>query len=115
MHRGVVADDAYCNGDAERARECNLISCEEYHRQNAKRMAHWEVGTWEEVNERDSLATTNGMFLQCTVSCGDGWQRRRVLCRPMEGLCDIGTKPDGRRPCRQKSCPLILLSSKEKN
>ncbi len=75
LYRGDVVDSTYCREQSEPDRQqvCKLISCPE-----------WEVGPWEE----------------CSVSCGQGSQERRVQCMHTEGK---GPAPD--RKCNNRTRP----------
>ena len=45
---------------------------------------------------------------QCSSSCGEGWQRRQVLCHDESGpsdTCDGEQKPVERQSCDAGPCP----------
>lgn len=47
------------------------------------------------------------LFLQCSVSCGNGTQQRQALCHTRDntiGLC-LDSRPDTIRVCRLDPCP----------
>uniref|UniRef100_A0A8C7UWH1 ADAM metallopeptidase with thrombospondin type 1 motif, 2a n=1 Tax=Oncorhynchus mykiss TaxID=8022 RepID=A0A8C7UWH1_ONCMY len=71
----------YCNDDRpEGRRPCNRQLC----------FAKWEVGPWS----------------QCSVTCGNGTQERKVLCNSSDnsvGLC-VETKPITLRTCQLVPC-----------
>jgi len=51
-----------------------------------------------------------GFVIQCSVSCGEGQQTRRVLCRDARGdpstKCEPDRKPPSTQPCRTGiDCP----------
>ncbi|XP_077571703.1 A disintegrin and metalloproteinase with thrombospondin motifs 3 [Stigmatopora nigra] len=67
----------YCGADRpETRRPCNRIACP----------SHWRTGAWSE----------------CSVTCGEGTERRLVSCR-IGDQCG-GDKPDNVRVCRQGPC-----------
>ncbi|KAF3695404.1 A disintegrin and metalloproteinase with thrombospondin motifs 3 [Channa argus] len=67
----------YCSGEKpESRRPCNRVLCP----------AVWRTGAWSE----------------CSVTCGEGMERRLVTCR-IGDQC-IGEKPETVRPCRPGPC-----------
>lgn len=67
----------YCSGEKpESRRPCNRISCP----------AQWRTGAWSE----------------CSVTCGEGMERRLVTCR-IGDQCN-GEKPEAVRTCRPGAC-----------
>ncbi|KAM7018628.1 A disintegrin and metalloproteinase with thrombospondin motifs 3 isoform 2-T2 [Tautogolabrus adspersus] len=67
----------YCSGEKpESRRPCNRVSCP----------AQWRTGAWSE----------------CSVTCGEGMERRLVTCR-IGDQCN-GDKPETVRPCRPGPC-----------
>ncbi|XP_028269377.1 A disintegrin and metalloproteinase with thrombospondin motifs 3 [Parambassis ranga] len=67
----------YCSGEKpESRRPCNRVSCP----------AQWRTGAWSE----------------CSVTCGEGMERRMVTCR-IGDQCN-GDKPETVRPCRPGPC-----------
>ena len=47
-------------------------------------------------------------YLQCSATCGTGWQRRQVLCHDEKGpsdSCADTQKPDTRQSCDAGACP----------
>ncbi|MED6283594.1 A disintegrin and metalloproteinase with thrombospondin motifs 3, partial [Characodon lateralis] len=67
----------YCSGvKPESRRPCNRIPCP----------AQWRTGAWS----------------QCSVTCGEGTERRLVTCR-IGDQCS-GDKPEAVRPCRPGPC-----------
>uniref|UniRef100_A0A8D3DRE5 ADAM metallopeptidase with thrombospondin type 1 motif, 3 n=1 Tax=Scophthalmus maximus TaxID=52904 RepID=A0A8D3DRE5_SCOMX len=67
----------YCSGEKpESRRPCNRVPCP----------APWRTGAWSE----------------CSVTCGEGMERRLVTCR-MGDQCN-GEKPEAVRPCRPGPC-----------
>nr|XP_045583592.1 protein madd-4-like isoform X7 [Procambarus clarkii] len=80
----VRVADHYCTPPRPRHRQpCNTYDC-----------PRWYDGIWS----------------QCSVSCGDGVQTRVVLCRDAQGLssrlCQGATRPSDTRPCRTGvACP----------
>ncbi|XP_034026685.1 A disintegrin and metalloproteinase with thrombospondin motifs 3 isoform X2 [Thalassophryne amazonica] len=67
----------YCSGEKpENRRPCNRVPCP----------AQWRTGVWSE----------------CSVTCGDGMERRLVTCR-IGDQCH-GDKPETIRPCRPGPC-----------
>ncbi|XP_071773886.1 A disintegrin and metalloproteinase with thrombospondin motifs 3 [Centroberyx gerrardi] len=67
----------YCNGEKpESRRPCNRVPCP----------AQWRTGPWSE----------------CSVTCGEGMERRLVTCR-IGDQCN-GEKPEAIRPCRPGLC-----------
>ncbi|XP_034548225.1 A disintegrin and metalloproteinase with thrombospondin motifs 3 isoform X2 [Notolabrus celidotus] len=67
----------YCSGEKpESRRPCNRVSCP----------AQWRTGAWSE----------------CSVTCGEGMERRLVTCR-IGDQCN-GEKPEAVRPCRPGPC-----------
>ncbi|XP_045891335.1 A disintegrin and metalloproteinase with thrombospondin motifs 3 [Micropterus dolomieu] len=67
----------YCSGEKpESRRPCNRVPCP----------AQWRTGAWSE----------------CSVTCGDGMERRLVTCR-IGDQCN-GEKPETVRPCRPGPC-----------
>ncbi|KAM6965444.1 A disintegrin and metalloproteinase with thrombospondin motifs 3 [Aplochiton taeniatus] len=67
----------YCSGEKpESRRSCNRVPCP----------AQWRTGPWSE----------------CSVTCGEGMERRIVTCR-IGDLCN-GEKPEELRTCRPGSC-----------
>ncbi|XP_068167251.1 A disintegrin and metalloproteinase with thrombospondin motifs 3 isoform X2 [Antennarius striatus] len=73
----------YCSGEKpESRRPCNRVSCP----------AHWRIGAWSE----------------CSVTCGEGTERRLVTCR-IGDQCN-GEKPENVRPCRSGPCHGISIS-----
>ncbi|XP_077457021.1 A disintegrin and metalloproteinase with thrombospondin motifs 3 [Stigmatopora argus] len=67
----------YCGADRpETRRPCNRIACP----------SHWRTGAWSE----------------CSVTCGEGTERRLVSCR-IGDQCG-GDRPDNVRVCRQGPC-----------
>ncbi|XP_041644478.1 A disintegrin and metalloproteinase with thrombospondin motifs 3 isoform X2 [Cheilinus undulatus] len=67
----------YCSGEKpESRRPCNRVSCP----------AQWRTGAWSE----------------CSVTCGEGMERRQVTCR-IGDQCN-GEKPESVRPCRPGPC-----------
>ncbi|KAM4578289.1 A disintegrin and metalloproteinase with thrombospondin motifs 3 [Fundulus diaphanus] len=67
----------YCSGEKpESRRPCNRIPCP----------AQWRTGAWS----------------QCSVTCGEGTERRQVTCR-IGDQC-YGDKPEVARPCRPRPC-----------
>uniref|UniRef100_A0A3B4U287 ADAM metallopeptidase with thrombospondin type 1 motif, 3 n=1 Tax=Seriola dumerili TaxID=41447 RepID=A0A3B4U287_SERDU len=67
----------YCSGEKpESRRPCNRVPCP----------AQWRTGAWSE----------------CSVTCGEGMERRLVTCR-IGDQCN-GEKPETVRPCRPGPC-----------
>ncbi|KAM9360881.1 A disintegrin and metalloproteinase with thrombospondin motifs 3 [Symphorus nematophorus] len=67
----------YCSGEKpESRRPCNRVPCP----------AQWRTGVWSE----------------CSVTCGEGMERRLVTCR-IGDQCN-GEKPETVRPCRPGPC-----------
>uniref|UniRef100_A0A7N8X2L5 ADAM metallopeptidase with thrombospondin type 1 motif, 3 n=1 Tax=Mastacembelus armatus TaxID=205130 RepID=A0A7N8X2L5_9TELE len=67
----------YCSGEKpESRRPCNRVPCP----------AQWRMGAWSE----------------CSVTCGEGMERRLVTCR-IGDQCN-GEKPETVRPCRPRPC-----------
>ncbi|XP_061586706.1 A disintegrin and metalloproteinase with thrombospondin motifs 3 [Cololabis saira] len=67
----------YCSGEKpESRRPCNRVPCP----------AQWRTGAWSE----------------CSVTCGEGMERRMVTCR-IGDQCN-GEKPETVRPCRLGPC-----------
>ncbi|XP_071340002.1 A disintegrin and metalloproteinase with thrombospondin motifs 3 isoform X1 [Trachinotus anak] len=67
----------YCSGEKpESRRPCNRVPCP----------AQWRTGAWSE----------------CSVTCGEGMERRSVTCR-IGDQCN-GEKPETVRPCRPGPC-----------
>ncbi|XP_040898791.1 A disintegrin and metalloproteinase with thrombospondin motifs 3 [Toxotes jaculatrix] len=67
----------YCSGEKpETRRPCNRVPCP----------AQWRTGAWSE----------------CSVTCGEGMERRMVTCR-IGDQCN-GEKPESVRPCRPGPC-----------
>uniref|UniRef100_A0A665WDZ1 ADAM metallopeptidase with thrombospondin type 1 motif, 3 n=1 Tax=Echeneis naucrates TaxID=173247 RepID=A0A665WDZ1_ECHNA len=67
----------YCSGEKpESRRPCNRVPCP----------AQWRTGAWSE----------------CSVTCGEGMERRLVTCR-IGDQCN-GEKPEAVRPCRPGPC-----------
>ncbi|XP_036000275.1 A disintegrin and metalloproteinase with thrombospondin motifs 3 isoform X2 [Fundulus heteroclitus] len=67
----------YCSGEKpESRRPCNRTPCP----------AQWRTGAWS----------------QCSVTCGEGTERRQVTCR-IGDQC-YGDKPEVARPCRPRPC-----------
>uniref|UniRef100_A0A7N6AA09 ADAM metallopeptidase with thrombospondin type 1 motif, 3 n=1 Tax=Anabas testudineus TaxID=64144 RepID=A0A7N6AA09_ANATE len=67
----------YCSGEKpESRRPCNRVPCP----------AQWRTGAWSE----------------CSVTCGEGMERRLVTCR-IGDQCN-GEKPENVRPCRPGPC-----------
>uniref|UniRef100_A0A8C5GVS3 ADAM metallopeptidase with thrombospondin type 1 motif, 3 n=1 Tax=Gouania willdenowi TaxID=441366 RepID=A0A8C5GVS3_GOUWI len=67
----------YCSGEkAENRRPCNRVPCP----------TQWRTGAWTE----------------CSVTCGEGIERRLVTCR-IGDQCN-GEKPENVRPCRAAQC-----------
>ncbi|XP_076023553.1 A disintegrin and metalloproteinase with thrombospondin motifs 3 isoform X2 [Genypterus blacodes] len=67
----------YCSGDKpESRRPCNRVPCP----------AQWRTGVWSE----------------CSVTCGEGMERRLVTCR-IKDQC-YGEKPEAMRQCRPGPC-----------
>ncbi|XP_057688031.1 A disintegrin and metalloproteinase with thrombospondin motifs 3 isoform X1 [Corythoichthys intestinalis] len=67
----------YCGADRpETRRPCNRLACP----------SHWRTGAWSE----------------CSVTCGEGTERRLVSCR-IGDQCG-GDKPENVRVCRQGPC-----------
>uniref|UniRef100_A0A673BXM7 ADAM metallopeptidase with thrombospondin type 1 motif, 3 n=1 Tax=Sphaeramia orbicularis TaxID=375764 RepID=A0A673BXM7_9TELE len=67
----------YCSGEKpESRRPCNRVPCP----------AQWRTGAWSE----------------CSVTCGEGMERRLVTCR-IGDQCS-GEKPETVRPCRTGPC-----------
>ncbi|XP_061623072.1 A disintegrin and metalloproteinase with thrombospondin motifs 3 isoform X3 [Phyllopteryx taeniolatus] len=67
----------YCTGDRpETRRPCNRLACP----------SHWRTGAWSE----------------CSLSCGEGTERRLVTCR-IGDQCG-GDKPENVRVCRPGPC-----------
>uniref|UniRef100_A0AAQ5YVN1 ADAM metallopeptidase with thrombospondin type 1 motif, 3 n=1 Tax=Amphiprion ocellaris TaxID=80972 RepID=A0AAQ5YVN1_AMPOC len=67
----------YCSGEKpESRRPCNRVSCP----------AQWRTGAWSE----------------CSVTCGEGMERRLVTCR-IGDQCN-GEKPENVRMCRPGPC-----------
>ncbi|XP_063955748.1 A disintegrin and metalloproteinase with thrombospondin motifs 7-like isoform X1 [Lytechinus pictus] len=46
-----------------------------------------------------------GEWSQCSVSCGEGWHTRSVICMNINRPCDDTGKPNDRRPCLLDQCP----------
>jgi len=47
-------------------------------------------------------------MLQCSATCGEGWQRRQVICQDERGnsdLCSEKQKPEDRQTCDAGACP----------
>ncbi|XP_074610402.1 A disintegrin and metalloproteinase with thrombospondin motifs 20-like isoform X2 [Acropora palmata] len=58
---------------------CNLGMC-----------PYWKIGEWTE----------------CSVTCGEGVQKRKVMCiSGVKASCDNTTKPTGTAQCNRRSCP----------
>ncbi|KAM3867828.1 A disintegrin and metalloproteinase with thrombospondin motifs 3 [Diretmus argenteus] len=79
LHEGTnrSVHSKYCNGEKpESRRPCNRVPCP----------AQWRTGAWSE----------------CSVSCGEGMERRLVTCR-IGDQCN-GEKPEVVRPCRPGPC-----------
>lgn len=58
------------------------------------------------------VSPTMTSLLQCSASCGDGVQRRQVLCRPAghgtaqeSAGCSPRSRPPSSRSCRLLDCP----------
>ncbi|XP_055080258.1 A disintegrin and metalloproteinase with thrombospondin motifs 3 isoform X1 [Periophthalmus magnuspinnatus] len=67
----------YCSGEKpESRRACNRNPCP----------SQWRTGPWSE----------------CSVTCGEGWERRMVTCR-IGDQCS-GDKPETLRQCRPRIC-----------
>uniref|UniRef100_A0A8C7P5J4 ADAM metallopeptidase with thrombospondin type 1 motif, 3 n=1 Tax=Oncorhynchus mykiss TaxID=8022 RepID=A0A8C7P5J4_ONCMY len=67
----------YCSGEKpESRRPCNRLPCP----------AHWRPGAWSE----------------CSVTCGEGVERRLVTCR-IGDQCN-GERPEAHRPCKPGPC-----------
>ncbi|KAJ0067783.1 hypothetical protein NL108_010457 [Boleophthalmus pectinirostris] len=67
----------YCSGEKpESRRACNRSPCP----------SQWRTGPWSE----------------CSVTCGEGWERRLVTCR-IGDQCS-GDKPETVRQCRPRPC-----------
>ncbi|XP_038154202.1 A disintegrin and metalloproteinase with thrombospondin motifs 3 isoform X3 [Cyprinodon tularosa] len=67
----------YCTGEKpENRRPCNRVPCP----------AQWRTGSWS----------------QCSVTCGEGMERRLVTCR-IGDQC-YGDKPEAVRPCKAGPC-----------
>ncbi|XP_049906235.1 A disintegrin and metalloproteinase with thrombospondin motifs 3 [Epinephelus moara] len=79
LHEGTnrSVHSKYCSGEKpESRRPCNRVSCP----------AQWRTGAWSE----------------CSVTCGEGMERRLVTCR-IGDQCN-GEKPETVRPCRPGPC-----------
>lgn len=79
LHEGTnrSVHSKYCSGEKpESRRPCNRVSCP----------AQWRTGAWSE----------------CSVTCGEGMERRLVTCR-IGDQCN-GEKPENVRPCRPGPC-----------
>ncbi|XP_042343986.1 A disintegrin and metalloproteinase with thrombospondin motifs 3 [Plectropomus leopardus] len=79
LHEGTnrSVHSKYCSGEKpESRRPCNRVSCP----------AQWRTGAWSE----------------CSVTCGEGMERRLVTCR-IGDQCS-GEKPENVRPCRPGPC-----------
>ncbi|XP_033475997.2 A disintegrin and metalloproteinase with thrombospondin motifs 3 [Epinephelus lanceolatus] len=79
LHEGTnrSVHSKYCSGEKpESRRPCNRVSCP----------AQWRTGAWSE----------------CSVTCGEGMERRLVTCR-IGDQCN-GEKPETVRPCRLGPC-----------
>uniref|UniRef100_A0A8C7FAY9 ADAM metallopeptidase with thrombospondin type 1 motif, 3 n=1 Tax=Oncorhynchus kisutch TaxID=8019 RepID=A0A8C7FAY9_ONCKI len=67
----------YCSGEKpESRRPCNRLPCP----------AHWRPGAWS----------------KCSVTCGEGVERRLVTCR-IGDQCN-GERPEAHRPCKPGPC-----------
>ncbi|XP_026672200.1 A disintegrin and metalloproteinase with thrombospondin motifs 9-like [Ceratina calcarata] len=81
-----IVSNSFCgNPPREIIKSCNAGSCEE-----------WHAGDWS----------------PCTVSCGEGTKRRKVMCKDDNGLrsnrCSDSDKPDDIAVCILKSCPTVV-------
>ncbi|KAJ8005481.1 hypothetical protein DPEC_G00118410 [Dallia pectoralis] len=79
LHEGTnrSVHNKYCSGEKpENRRPCNRLSCP----------SSWRTGAWS----------------QCSVTCGDGVERRLVTCR-IGDQCN-GDRPEIHRPCRPGPC-----------
>ncbi|XP_044051884.1 A disintegrin and metalloproteinase with thrombospondin motifs 3 [Siniperca chuatsi] len=79
LHEGTnrSVHSKYCSGEKpESRRPCNRVPCP----------AQWRTGAWSE----------------CSVTCGEGMERRLVTCR-IGDQCN-GEKPETVRPCRTGPC-----------
>ncbi|XP_052779988.1 A disintegrin and metalloproteinase with thrombospondin motifs 9-like [Mya arenaria] len=55
-------------------------------------ISHWRIGPWS----------------ACSTTCGEGWQRRQVICHDEKGLADScaeSQKPEARQTCDAGACP----------
>ena len=55
------------------------------------------------------LEKVSTLLLQCSVSCGGGWKRRRVICQDETGpteACDPETRPQEMEECKGEACPV---------
>ncbi|ELU06312.1 hypothetical protein CAPTEDRAFT_158288 [Capitella teleta] len=96
------AQPTQCDVELQPPREklCNVQACvreEDYailsiSSNSVVGSSHWRAGPWG----------------GCSVTCGTGWQRRRVICQDETGVshnCDPAGKPPDFRTCRKGPCP----------
>uniref|UniRef100_A0A667YB76 ADAM metallopeptidase with thrombospondin type 1 motif, 3 n=1 Tax=Myripristis murdjan TaxID=586833 RepID=A0A667YB76_9TELE len=79
LHEGTNRSihSKYCRGEKpETQRPCNRVPCP----------GQWRTGSWS----------------QCSVTCGEGMEKRLVTCR-IGDQCS-GEKPEATRPCRPGPC-----------
>lgn len=108
-----VVSRTFCSGTPIVTTEiCDAGPCQQWHAGDWSPVQYFRQFYAYRVRLISYRIESSLLAVQCSVTCGEGTSRRKVVCKNADGApsdgCSITEKPDTSVTCTLKPCPSVV-------